>query len=547
MDRAATIGRAMLALAGLVLATSGARAADESAYFVHIAEQGDTVYDLAAKYLQRPNDWERLRRLNRIEQPTRMPIGTQVRIPIAWMRAVPASANVVLVQGEATSRAATLQPGMQLREGSDVRTGTDGYVTLQLPDGSQLKVQAQSDVALDRLRAFQGTDMHESAIGLKTGSVDALAAKQRGPAARFVIRTPSAAAGVRGTDFRVGILQDSKATRSEVLTGVVDVNAAGQSAGPVAVAAGFGTVVAPNEKPAPPVRLLGAPNLSDLPALQERVSFRLVLHAVPSASGYRTRVAADADFNRVLADVVSRTPEALVSNLPDADYWLAVRAINELGLEGIDATRTFRLKARPEPPLIRSPQDKGVTRGGATVFEWTTPVGISRFHFQLARDPAFADLVVNDDRVTADRRAIDDLPPAEYWWRIASIRPDDDHGPFSDPRAFSRRAPPSTPQPPETDDKTMTISWSGEPGQTFLFQMARDAAFADIVDSATLAEPRITRPKPEPGTYFVRTQATDPDGFVGPFSSVQQFTIAPPETPPYWLLLLPLIPILFSL
>src|SRR6186997_2043534 len=129
MDRAATIGRALLVLAAVLLITSAARAADTAAYFVHIAESGDTVYDLAAKYLQRPSDWERLRRLNRIENPTRMPIGTPVRIPIAWMRAVPAAARVVLVQGEATSKSAALQPGMQLREGSDVRTGADGYVT----------------------------------------------------------------------------------------------------------------------------------------------------------------------------------------------------------------------------------------------------------------------------------------------------------------------------------------------------------------------------------------------------------------------------------
>jgi len=47
----------------------------------------------------------------------------------------------------------------------------------------------------------------------------------------------------------------------------------------------------------------------------------------------------------------------------------------------------------------------------------------------------------------------------------------------------------------------------------------------------------------------VRTQATDPDGFVGPYSSTQRFDIPQPPPPPpershpWWLLLLPLLPL----
>jgi len=43
-----------------------------------------------------------------------------------------------------------------------------------------------------------------------------------------------------------------------------------------------------------------------------------------------------------------------------------------------------------------------------------------------------------------------------------------------------------------------------------------------------LDKPEIDVPRPQPGTYFMRYRATDPDGFVGPFSSAQRFTIVPP-------------------
>jgi hypothetical protein len=404
-------------------------------------------------------------------------------------------------------------------------------------------VQSQTHVQLDRLQSYASTDMHDSTVGLRSGRVEARAKEQRGAAARFVIRTPSAAAGVRGTDFRVGIQPDTMATHSEVLSGVVDVSAAGEARGQ-AVAAGFGMVLAPNEKPSAPTRLLEAPDLSTLPPLQQRVTFRIALPPVASAGSYRPRVASDAGFHHVMGDVHSPMPAAVFSNLPDGDYWLSARAIDGRGLEGIDAVRTFRLKARPEPPLIREPQDKGITRSSNTTFAWTVPVGIDQFHFQLARDLEFQD-VVRDERLAQDTRVLDDLQPAYYYWRIASIKPDGDHGPFSDPRRFTRRPSPSTPEPRETDDRTITISWSGEPGQTFLVQIARDATFANVLDTATVSEPQVTRPKPEPGTYFVRTQATDPDGFVGPFSAAQQFTVLPPESPKWWLLLL--VPLLFAL
>jgi hypothetical protein len=106
-----------------------------------------------------------------------------------------------------------------------------------------------------------------------------------------------------------------------------------------------------------------------------------------------------------------------------------------------------------------------------------------------------------------------------------------------------------TPEVQLAAENTYTVSWTGEPGQVFRFQMARDPAFVSLLEEAILNEPQITRPKPEPpGTYYVRTQATDPDGFVGPYSATQRFDIPlrppPPErSHPWWLLLMVLLPL----
>ena len=537
----------MSALLPLLAYAVPACAAEPEPTYTYVTQRGDTLIGISQEYLENPALWNRLQKLNRVREPRRMAIARTLKIPVRLLRTTPMPARVVQVQGDATSGGAKIEPGSLVLPGADIKTGDDGFVMLELPVGSQLKVQAQSQVRFDRLHAYPTpTGMYDSSIGLTGGRIDSRAAPQRGPGSRFEIHTPSAAAGVRGTDFRVSVDPQSEATRSEVLEGVVGVSASNAT---VPVGAGFGTVVEPNRPPSPPRRLSGAPDVSRLPALQERIAFRFALAPVADAAAYRARIAVDREFNNVVADVVSKNPDTGFSGLADGDYWLAVRTIDANGLEGYEARHPFRLKARPEPPFIREPQDRAVSRGSSATFAWTLAEGADRYHFQLARDPGFADVLVDDAAVKGDRRQLGGLRPAGYHWRVASVRSDGDHGPFSSVREFTQRAAPANPELQLADDKTLTVSWTGEPGQVFRFQIARDPDFASLIEETTLNEPRITRPKPGPGSYYVRTQATDPDGFVGPYSSTQRFDIPQPPPPPpershpWWLLLLPLLPL----
>ena len=71
----------------------------------------------------------------------------------------------------------------------------------------------------------------------------------------------------------------------------------------------------------------------------------------------------------------------------------------------------------------------------------------------------------------------------------------------------------------------LTFNWPSEPGQKFLLQIARDPAFSSLLLSKDTEQAEIQIPRPEVGTYYVRVKATDPDGYVGAFSSTQKFTI----------------------
>ncbi len=509
--------------------------------FVYRAESGDTLIGIAGRLLIRPTDWPRVQRLNRIQNPRRIPVGSKIRIPMSWIRRDPESARVLTVQGRAESQGTPINTGALLPEGSLVTTGDDGYATLGLPDGSELTLQAGSTLRLETLRRYGDTDLRDTSLKLEQGRVETRVAPRRGQNGRFEIRSKVAVAGVRGTEFRVGAEEET--ARSEVLSGTVDVEGLA-SARHVRVDAGFGTRVRGTAPPAEPRRLLPAPDLRALPALQERPLVRFEIPLPPGVEAWRAQVASDRGFQNVFAEGFARSADLRLSGIPDGEYWLRVRGVDSAGLEGLDAYHRFRLKARPEPPFPAAPAPDAKLTVGAVEFRWSQPEGANRYRIQVARDADFASVIRDQDRLPGLAHSLEGLEPGRYWWRLASARADGDRGPFGDPQGFTLKPLPPNPDPPDLDETQLRFSWPAEPAQRFLFQLAHDPQFSRLLAERELAEPRVTLDRPDPGSYYMRVRATDPDGYVGPFTSPQRFEVPAPPAQPWWLLLLLIFPLL---
>lgn len=510
--------------------------------FVYRAEPGDTLISIGQRLLATPSQWRRVQQLNRIQDPRRIPIGREIRIPPEWMRIVAEPARILVVRGVAESGGRPLEAGGLLSEGTVVTTAADGYVTLALADGSEVTMGPDSRMHLVTLRRFADTNLRDISLVLERGRVETHAVPRRaGTAGRFEIRSRVAAAAVRGTEFRVGADEDS--ARSEVLDGIVGLTGLTTSRA-VELHRGFGSLVRGASPPIEPRRLLPAPDVTDLPALQERTVARFDLRAIAGAQAWRGQVATDREFREVLAETRSDSPVLRFANLEDGDYWLRARGVDTDGLEGLDAVHRFRLKARPEPPFPSQPQPGAKLPAGAVVFAWSQSVGAARYRIQVAQDAKFVSPLHDVDGLTAVSHTIADLAAGEYWWRIQSIRADGDRGPFGDPQAFELRALPADADPPALDAKALRFSWPALPKQTFLFQLSRDPQFTRIELERKLAEPHVTLERPAPGAYYMRVQATDPDGYVGPFTTVQRIDVPEPPARPWWLLLLLLVPLL---
>jgi len=325
----------------------------------YTAKDRDTMIGIARRYLINGERFEVQRALwehNKLRDKDRINPGQAIRIPENWMKDDANAIELAHVEGEVTSKGQPLQPGAKLAPGDDFKTGRNGYVVIKLADGSTLNLQPGSDMAIEGVRKSPLAPAADAQFTLKTGRVEANVAKRSPGGARFEVRTPIAVAAVRGTKFRVTADEANRSALSEVLEGEVQINDTG-NLGNVALNAGFGTRVNEGQAPLPPRALLTAPRLWTGIRLWVRRPIRLNFTRLPGAVGYRVLVARRADFADVISETVLGTNVIALPELENGPYFVKVRGIDDLGLEGRDtlADLVVNLDPLPQAPATPAP------------------------------------------------------------------------------------------------------------------------------------------------------------------------------------------------
>jgi len=498
--------------------------------WMYTVRPGDTLWHVARKYFVNFVYVPRLQALNNIEDPHRLVPGSTLRIPAAWLKSQPVPVRVVEVVGEATASSAgktsVLKSGDLLQAGAEVTTADGANVVFEFADGSKLILRQDSLLRFDTLSAFSDTGMVDTRARLQRGRVDARVAPLKGAASRYEIHTPAAISAVRGTDYRVSADRDQPVTRAEVLAGNVGVEGGGQSQ---LVPEGFGTVAEQGKPPQAPRELLNTPDLSTLPTLVERIPLNLEWIPLAGALSYRFQLAAGDDF--VLLDdrqaVQAQVRDVRVGD--DGEYVVSVRGIDDVALEGLDATHRFTLNARPEAPFAMQPRARAKVRDPLPQFQWSTPQGAVAYRFQLTMDDEFdAPLVDSELDGKAETQPPSPLEPGTYFWRLATRDLSGELGPYGDTQSFTYIPPPPSPdlEAPNVDDKQVTFRWpAAEEGQRFRLQLARNSTFVAPMIDETVSEAEYTLPRPGWGRYYLRVATVDTDGTQGEFGTPQEFKV----------------------
>ncbi|TKC86703.1 LysM peptidoglycan-binding domain-containing protein [Trinickia terrae] len=405
----------------------------------YVTRPGDTLIGIAGRYLRDPGDWRALARGNRVSEPRHLPAGMTLRLPVALLRRDPLTASVVAMSGpvERAFRGGRYVPatvGATLAEGDCVRTGDNGFVTLELADGSHLSLPSNTELDLTTLRqtALVGTTVRQFA--LKRGEVDSQVTHATHKDDRFQIRSPSVVAGVRGTRFRVGYDDAQQATAVEVLDGAVGVAAAAANGigngGPQrdAYAAGqlvgarYGSVTRASGGVGGPVALLGAPALRNPAKVQDDSQVAFDLDPLAGAGRYRVEIARDAGVLDVVRDAHVDAPHASFADLPDGTYFVRLSAIDTNGLQGLPQTYAFERR-------LTGLSASAARRPGSHDYEfrWLVsragePGAATRFRFVLAAAPDLQHPLVDRVDLDAGHIVVSDLPAGVYYWTVVAER-----------------------------------------------------------------------------------------------------------------------------
>ena len=354
-----------------------------------------------------------------------------------------------------------------------------------------------------------------------------------GTDSRNKIRTPSAVASVRGTEFTVSVDSDGS-TRSEVLKGRIEVGAMNRS---VELRELEGTWVKRGEPPLSPRKLLPPPVPFDLKPIYKKIPFQIAFTQIEDSPLFRVMVAAGQDTKDILQEKVVRTGETMeLSGLRDGTYYLFTQSIDEVGLEGPSSEPfVLTLRVHPMPPFIQLPRRGSEFRERSIEIRWLKVEDAASYHIQVAEDPEFTVLREEKVGVRQESYKTGELDDKTYCFRVTSVAADGYEGDWSSVERFVVLPTPPSPdlEKPETGKKTIQLRWRPQGGITnFHFQMAKDSEFKEVLVDERIDQASILVPKPRvPGAYYVRASGIDSKGYEGEFSKPQSFEIKPPSPP----------------
>jgi hypothetical protein len=321
--------------------------------WIYSMQPGDNLWNVSREYLADVQNWRKLKTLNNIRKHRSITPGTQLRIPIAWLKVKPLTVRVLSLMGDVSASSSkpkqgiAIAPDTRLSAGDEVRTGADGSVLLEFADGSRLLLQRNSQLLLEVTNAYGSkASVIDNRIRLDSGRIESEVPTENNPKGRFEIRTPAATTAVRGTRYRVSAEGAVPVSRIEVIEGEVNVSAAGKT---MMVLGGYGTVVTRDQAPQVPIPLLEAPELSLLPSKVEGLPYQLEWPPLAEAKAYRIQLHPADDPGSLLVDETRENPQYQVSHTEDGAYLLAVRGIDANALEGLAAQHRLSLRRVPEP------------------------------------------------------------------------------------------------------------------------------------------------------------------------------------------------------
>lgn len=520
----------------LILLIPGSLIAKDWVYTVAL---GDNLWDFSEKHLDNVMRFEQLRKINNIKNPKKLKPGSKIRVPLKWIRSNPVPAEIVAIEGSARlyrvngEVEAVNKAGALVQLGDRLKTGTDSTVAIRFADDSILTLHADSYIRFDHLSAHGETGMVDSRLNLLEGRLDTRVTPAAGPGSRFEIHTPSAISAVRGTEYRATAANNSQSSSIEVLHGKVAVKGASKQR---LVKSGFGTRIEAGKAPIAPRKLLEPPRINPIPERIRTLNWTLSWETLKGATGYRIEISDRQDFNTIVWQKKTEYPKAGLPDLLDGQYFVRVRGIDQVGLEGRQQAVAIVMDTRPQPPVQLKPSSGQVFRGESPRLQWTDSAEADHYKLEIASDSHFEQLLLSRDDVKItrfDSSAISQV--GKYYWRLTSIADDGEFGPAGSARSYEIKPVPEkiTANMDVAEDGKLMATWhAGSTGQSYQVQIASEPDFDDLLLDETVSKAQIRFEPAKGQVRYLRVRGIEPDGYQGPWGAAQRIDPEPDKS--FW-------------
>jgi hypothetical protein len=410
-----------------------------------IVKQDDNLITICNKYLENPDTWPEIARINKLNDANYILPGQRLIIPVRLLKSAPVNGRVVFIKGETTVQTAAtaplkpLQLNDMIRQGDLIRTGHESAVEIRYDQGTTFYLPPDSILELTTSQQKVTENILQQFL-LSAGRMVMKIRRATGAEPRIEIQTPAAVFLARGTEFRVSI-DRTDAANSEVLQGSVEAAAMSQT---VIIQEGEGTRINKGEPPLKPRRLLPPPEFVNIQPVYDKLPLGLTVSPIENAVAYRVLLSKDEDGRNVVQEKIIRSAETLeIAGIENGTYYLQSRSIDELGLEGHSlAPQRIILQIKPQPPILQTPAlDKEELH-----LRWSDQGTGMIYHYQISQNKNFLDPIsdrnVNQPEIT--------LPQPQgtgiYYVRVSTIAPAGQEGAFSPPQQFeiTSRWPPAS-------------------------------------------------------------------------------------------------------
>lgn len=497
--------------------SNSAPLADSGSDWNYTLKTGERFDQVARELLRSSVSSRQLASYNGISSTGSVQGGDLIRIPVAWLRQQPEPARVTGVSGHAQLRPSGGGPLQRLGSNDIIRAGDtvvtrDGMVTVELADGSSVRINPASSVVFNRLSRYGRTGMTDTRMRLERGGLSNRVRPMMEEGARFEIETPSAIAAVRGTTF--ALQTDSRGSHLQVTEGSVDFGRPGATR---EVPAGYAASLAKNGNDQLTIRRLPpAPDIAGIPATLSEMPGKVQWQA-HDADRYLVDIV-EADSGRWVRREQTGTNELSLQGLANGDYQLEIASLAADGTQGMPATAALQVDLSARAAELIEPAAGAQLDTDRPRFRWRYQGESERARVEIARNREFTNLVASSEwsrqEAAQPDRALD---AGSYYWRVVTEAGGNSVA-TSETRAITING---TLEPVRVlsanyVDRQVRIFWETiDEASGYLLQLSEDPSFEDVIKEANVDDTTAALRLIPGRRYFVRLRAVSEGPMAG--------------------------------